>query len=294
MHGTPQISIGIPIYHGEIYLEETLDNILGQSFKNFEIIIADNNPGGVPEEVAARFASKHENITYIRHEENRGALENWNSIVAYARGEFLIYAGGHDLWSDNFLQLLYTTLSINKDAVLVYAPSFWMEDPLDNSVISTGFFDTSGSKLLQRFNMVFWGPEEALYGLMRLEAVKKTRLQAQVIGSGAVWLSELALQGQFVVAPTIRRFRRKNRTAEERHARLRRYHRTLFRRQRKYFLPFWKFYLYYLSVPFYRKIAFSKRVRIFFSILGGFFVRYAPELGMDLGNLLVRPFKKYG
>lgn len=294
MSDTPKISIGIPIYHGEIHLEETLKNIMDQSFTDFEVIIADNNPGGEPEKVAESYAFEYENISYIKHEKNQGALENWNSLIKYARGDLFICAGGHDLWSENFLADLYRSLGENEDAVLTYAPSYWMEDPLEDSRISTGFFDTSGQTLVQRINAVFWGPEEALYGLMRMEAIRKTRLQAQIIGSGAVWLMELALQGQFILAPGIRRYRRKNRSEENRHERLRRYHRTLFRRKKRYWLPFWKFGFYYLSIPFLRKISFHRRGRIFISILSGFLVKYGPELGMDLINVLMKPFRKYG
>lgn len=293
MSENPKISIGIPIYFGEIYLEDTLNNILEQSFVDFEIIISDNNPGGAPEKVAELFASENKHIRYIKHAKNKGALANWNSLIEHAKGEYFIYAGGHDLWSEGFLEGLYNTLLDNKDAVVAYAPSYWMEDPLENSKISTGYFDTSGNQLIQRFNTVFWGVEEGLYGLIRLDAIRKTRLQAQIIGSGAVWLSELSFFGQFVVTQGICRYRRKNRSSENRHERLKRYHYTLFHRKKKYWLPYWRYYFYYLSVPFSKRLPFFKRTRIFFSILSGFIRKYGPDMLLDLAWIFRRIIKKY-
>ena len=289
----PLISIAIPIYHGEVYLEHTLKNILEQDYPNFEIIITDNNPGGEPEQVAKKYASAHANIKYVQHPENKGALKNWNSLVNYAIGDYFIYAGAHDLWSDHFLKELYNSIKNNPGAVLAYAPSYWMEEALSDSKISTGFFDTSGNSLVQRFNAVFWGPEEALYGLMRMDVIKSSRLQAQIIGSGAAWLAEMALSGDFVVANGVCRYRRKNRSNENRHERLKRYHNTLFKRKKQYWLPYWKYFFYYLSVPFTGKIGVGKRISVFFSIFFGFLVRYLPDMLLDIGSIFRRLVKKY-
>jgi glycosyltransferase involved in cell wall biosynthesis len=293
MKELPLITVGIPIYYGEVHIEDTLSNILKQDYKNLEIIIADNNPGGKPEEVATRYSEKFGHITYVRHEKNRGALENWNSLIGLAGGDYFIYAGAHDLWSDHFLSSLVDKLNENPEAVVAYAPSFWMEEPLDMSRISTGFFDTSGSNLIQRFNTVFWGPEEPLYGLFRLSTVRKTRLQPQIIGSGAVWLAELSLYGHFVVATNIRRFRRKNRESENRHERLKRYHYTLFKKRKKYWLPYWKFYLYYLSVPFRGRVGFLKRLKLLSMICMGFLIRYGSDMILDMASTGKRIFKGY-
>jgi glycosyltransferase involved in cell wall biosynthesis len=289
----PIISIGIPIYYGEIYLEETLKNILEQSFQDFEIILTDNCAGGIPEEVAAKYSEKYDNIRYVKHEINKGALANWNSIIDYARGKYFIYAGGHDLWSNNLLQDLLDILEKRTDAVLAYAPSYWMEDKLEHSYMSTGYFDTSGSSFIQRFNSVFWGPEEALYGLIRKEAILKTRLQAQIIGSGAVWLSELSFCGEFIVGTTCARYRRKNRDSENRHERLKRYHFTLFNKKKKYWMPYWRFYFYYLTVPFFGKTDFMNRIRVFFTVFFGFVVRYGVDMLLDIGSVFRKLYKKY-
>jgi hypothetical protein len=42
MSVVPRLSIGLPVYNGERYLNESLDSLLGQSYENFELIISDN------------------------------------------------------------------------------------------------------------------------------------------------------------------------------------------------------------------------------------------------------------
>ncbi len=287
----PKVSIGIPIYWGEIYLQETLESILNQTFQDFEIIIADNNPGGIPERIATMYSEQYETIKYIKHTKNVGALQNWNSLIKFAQGEYFIYAGGHDLWSENLMVRLVEILDFHPNTVNAYAPSFFFDKDIQQAKISSGFVDTSNSDIVARTNQILWAGQDSLYGLIRMAAIKKTRLQLAIVGSGAVWLSELSLYGDFVVCCKEKRFRRINRYEAGREARLNRYHKSLFSKQRKRLLPFWRIPFAYLTIPKAANIPFKKRFRIKKNLFLGSFLRYDNDLILDITSMLKRLLK---
>ena len=284
----PRVSIGIPIYSGEIYLEETLESLLSQTFKDYEIIITDNNPGGIAEEIATRYAEKYSFIQYIKHKKKIGALQNWNSIIQYVRGEYFAYVGGHDLLSNDFLAKTTAILDRYNTVVLAYAPTIMMDSKgmfLDDNI---GLLDTSNSSLIQRFNQVLWSNSEAQYGLIRTDIIKRTRLQKEIIGSGAVWLSEISIFGEFRVCNEIVRYRRTNREPQTKEEQLTRYHTTLFSKKRIRLLPHWRIPIQYLRVAFIGKMSVGTRIRLILNAGISSLLRYTPNMIYDIKSLIIR------
>ncbi len=67
-----KISIGLPIYNEEKFIENKLKNILEQTEQNFEIIISDNASTDKTQQICEKFAKEDNRITYIRHKKNYG------------------------------------------------------------------------------------------------------------------------------------------------------------------------------------------------------------------------------
>jgi glycosyltransferase involved in cell wall biosynthesis len=287
-----KVTIGIPIYYGEIYLEETLKSILKQNYNDYKIIITDNNPGGKSMHIAQNYAEKYPNIHYTIHEKNIGALQNWNSTIRLAESKYYICAGGHDLWSENFLSSLVDILDKNPDVTLAYAPSIFMDEKGNSLEIPTSYANTTGLGTLARYNLMFWCGEDALYGLMRMNSIKNTRLQIETIGSGAIWLGELVIQGHFQVCPHAYRYRRINRKETSREDQLERYYKTLFSKERIRVFPVMRMGWGYLTSIGAMQIPINKKIKIFFSICTNFFIRYAHDLFYnDPISLIRRLFK---
>ena len=68
----PRVSVGLPVYNGELYLEESLRALRGQSFQDFELIISDNASTDRTEEICRRHAQSDPRIRYSKAEYNRG------------------------------------------------------------------------------------------------------------------------------------------------------------------------------------------------------------------------------
>ena len=80
--GSRLLSVGLPVYNGENYLESALDAVLGQTLDDFELVVCDNaSTDRTPELVLSR-ASTDARIRYVRHPENLGAAPNYNSTLA--------------------------------------------------------------------------------------------------------------------------------------------------------------------------------------------------------------------
>lgn len=263
----PKVTVGIPVYNEELNISSTLDSLLEQDYNNFEILISDNKSTDKTVEIIEKFIQKHSKIRLLRNEVNVGALENWNRLIRKADGKYFMIAGSHDLLSNNYISSLVESLENNPNAVLAYAKTIWIDETGKSMNIPCGYVDTSGFNLIRRFNLVFFGNQHALYGVFKLSALRKTRLQTPVIAAGAILLNELSVLGDLIVNPNAIWYRRINRKKENQEERLSRYYRTLFRKKRIRIFPYWKAFIYYLAIPFLPiRIPFFKKVILFFNI----------------------------
>ena len=93
----PLISICIPTYNGARYLETCLDSVLGQTYKNIEILVVDDRSTDTTFEILERYAARDQRIRLVRNEHNLGLVKNWSRCVELARGEWIKFAFHDDL-----------------------------------------------------------------------------------------------------------------------------------------------------------------------------------------------------
>ena len=97
-------SIIVPIYNVERYLPECVRNVLSQSYKNFEIILVDDQSPDRCGEICDNFAKEDDRIRVI-HQKNKGLSGARNAGIEIANGDYLIFLDSDDYWDDN--QALY-------------------------------------------------------------------------------------------------------------------------------------------------------------------------------------------
>ncbi|WP_214071532.1 glycosyltransferase [Mucilaginibacter sp. dw_454] len=93
----PKVSIIVPTYNRSIYLKETLNSILSQSFTDYEIIITDNNSTDDTENVVKSFSDPR--IVYSKNPENVGSVNNYNEALKLVKGTYI------HLFSDDDIML---------------------------------------------------------------------------------------------------------------------------------------------------------------------------------------------
>ena len=289
MASLPVITVAITAYNEEKFIESAIQSVIDQQFDHpYEILIGDNCSQDNTQRVVEAYLSNRSNdvpIHYYRHEQNLGFIRNYNFLVNQAKGKYFCFAGGHDLWSDHFLTSLFQALESDPEAVLASPNTVWIDEEGNAMNRPTSNYDTSGLPMISRFAMSISGNQHALYGLFRTDALRKTRLQLEIFGSGAVLLGELAILGTFVAVPKAIWFRRVNRGVETRKQRLQRYNGMLFFKKRRRFLQHWKIPLAYISAIFRANISFGKKIQLSFC-LPLVIATYLPLLLYDFKALL--------
>ena len=90
----PTVSVVITTYNQERYISATLDSALAQDFEDREIIVVDD---GSTDDTPARVGAFGERVVYLR-QRNQGVAGSRNAGIRQARGEFLAFLDGDDLW----------------------------------------------------------------------------------------------------------------------------------------------------------------------------------------------------
>lgn len=132
----PLVSICIPAYKADKYLEETLQSVAAQMFVDWEVIVTEDGSKDRTEEIVRSFASQvSQPVIYRRHTTNSGLPATRNTGIAAARGTWVAFLDSDDLWRPDHLQaLLAATRELPCD--LVFSGTEWFEDG-SNKTLST-------------------------------------------------------------------------------------------------------------------------------------------------------------
>ena len=117
---TPRVSVGLPVFNGERYLEQTLADLLGGTFEDVELVAVDNASTDATADILADAARRDRRVRVARNTTNIGALPNANRTVALARAPLFALAAYDDRHAPTFLERLVTALDRAPDAVLAY------------------------------------------------------------------------------------------------------------------------------------------------------------------------------
>ena len=103
----PAISVVVPMYNVERYVEESIKSVLNQRFSDFELIIIDDCSTDGSYEICRRLASQDGRIKLFRQEKNQGQGVARNVGMAKARGKYIYFFDSDDILLPNSLELLY-------------------------------------------------------------------------------------------------------------------------------------------------------------------------------------------
>jgi glycosyltransferase involved in cell wall biosynthesis len=91
-----KISVIIPVYKVEKYVAATVESVLAQTYKNFELLIIDDGSPDKSIEICQQFT---DNRIKIIRQENRGVAAARNTGIRHAQGEYLAFLDADDLWT---------------------------------------------------------------------------------------------------------------------------------------------------------------------------------------------------
>ena len=132
------ISIIIPVYNVEKYLDRCVESVLGQSWWNLEILLIDDGSADSSGALCDGWAEKDSRIRVI-HKENGGLSDARNVGIEKAKGRYLIFADSDDYLAPDMAQNLYRALK---------------ENDADMSICSFAFVDEKGSLIKQKIRKI--------------------------------------------------------------------------------------------------------------------------------------------
>jgi glycosyltransferase involved in cell wall biosynthesis len=121
--GNPLISVVITSFNSEKFIEEAVISVLNQTFQNFEVIIVDDQSADSTPGIVKKISARDNRIKFhsISHSGKPSAVRNYG--IAQAKGEYIAFLDGDDVWEKHKLEEQLNSIQKNKDAVLVYSAS---------------------------------------------------------------------------------------------------------------------------------------------------------------------------
>ena len=140
----PKVSVVIGTYNHRDFIRETLDSVLGQTYQNLEIIVADDGSTDGTAQIVAEYAARNPGkVVAVPSERNTGISSNYNRGIACVTGQYVAWLGGDDLMLPEKIGKQVALLEARPDAVGCYH---------DAEV-----FETRGGRAVDRFSDIYNG-----------------------------------------------------------------------------------------------------------------------------------------
>lgn len=131
----PKISVVVPVYNVEQYLEKCVDSLINQTYKNLEIVLVDDGSKDTSGQICDNLKNSNSNIIVI-HKENGGLSSARNKGIEVSTGELLCFVDSDDYIEYDMIELLYQNLI--KYGADISACSYIMVYPNKDVIISNG------------------------------------------------------------------------------------------------------------------------------------------------------------
>ncbi len=119
LFNTPAISIVIPAFNTEAYLEHTLDSVLAQTVAEWELCLVNDGSADRTAEIAAQYAAQDPRIRAV-FQANSGVSAARNFGAVQTQAPLLIFLDADDVWEPDALAVLWETLHAHPEAPAVY------------------------------------------------------------------------------------------------------------------------------------------------------------------------------
>ncbi len=169
----PQVSIGMPVFNDILFIEKAINSLLSQTFLDFELIISDDLSTDGSALICKNYEQLDSRIRYIRQHENIGISRNMKYLLNEAKGKYFMWAADDDLWHQDFIQILVTTLEENPDSVVAFGGVMFI-DQYDNEIekVNPRFTDYRAEGVIPRVKKLVRINDDSFgYGLFVREKI---------------------------------------------------------------------------------------------------------------------------
>lgn len=101
---TPEVSVVMPAYNAERYIEEAIRSVMGQTFQNWELLVLDDCSTDSTAAVVEKLAEEDSRIVFLRNPQNMGVARTRNRALDLCRGNYVALLDSDDVWTSDKLQ----------------------------------------------------------------------------------------------------------------------------------------------------------------------------------------------
>ena len=135
------ISVIVPVYNVETYLEECLDSIQNQTYTDFEVLLVNDGSTDGSKAICERYCQTDKRFR-LMNQTNQGQSVARNTGVAVSRGEFIVFVDSDDIILSNYLETLMQHMGEDVDIVesqfTVHKKEFFAEKSQDTKILFEG------------------------------------------------------------------------------------------------------------------------------------------------------------
>ncbi|MEQ1757968.1 MAG: glycosyltransferase family 2 protein [Vicinamibacterales bacterium] len=201
----PRVVLGMTLYNNARHLREATNSILAQAFSDFVLVMLDDGSSDETERIAREYEKSDPRVRYFRHATRQGMVPTWREVFERATSlcpsaEYFAWVSDHDVWAPTWLAMLVQKLDVHQKTVLMYPMSPRIDDQGRDLDKTPRDFDTAGlNHPIDRWEKFCWegfGSGDMVYGLIRVQALRKAGVFRSVLNPDRLLIAELLLQGQ--------------------------------------------------------------------------------------------------
>lgn len=205
MPSTPLVSVGVPVYNGELFLSRAVDSLLAQDMEDFEIVISDNASTDSTEQISRAYARRDARIRYHRNPRNLGLAKNFNLAFMLSTGKYFKWAAHDDWHRPESLRLCVERLEAYPSAGLCATGVAIVDEfgtQIDEWVPPVDLATPPPRRRVQLLLRTL-GETHPMYGLLRSSVLARTALMRSYVGSDRTLLAHLSLLAPMVDTPEV-------------------------------------------------------------------------------------------
>lgn len=149
----PKISVIMSVFNCEKFIQQAIESVLNQSFKNFELIIIDDKSTDNTLQIIERFKKHDSRIVLIKNKINLGPAKSRNIGILTSKGEYIAILDADDISLKNRFEKQYTFLEQNQDIFLVCCNNYIINE--NSQIVSTFKVNKKFGVLLPTKNQIF-------------------------------------------------------------------------------------------------------------------------------------------
>jgi glycosyltransferase involved in cell wall biosynthesis len=130
----PKVSVIMPVHNGERFIENSIESIINQTFKNLEFIIIDDKSTDNSLEIIKKYAARDRRIKIVINKSHLGITKSLNLGLKMARGRYIARMDADDISSRDRLEVQMSYLDNHKDVFMVCSNYIRIVNKSENKV----------------------------------------------------------------------------------------------------------------------------------------------------------------